>query len=111
VEGSNIFQGYDGQFGSFSSQWFQWSEDGLFIGQFGHPASGYQSDGSLWDGAAGNIAMMATASYLGDVYLFNTDEGYHAGIHRWKVSNLQSLQELSGNAAIGDSVLLQPNGQ
>ena len=107
VEGSNIFEGYDGQYGSFSSQWMHWSEDGLLIGQFGHPSNGLAADGTLFPGAAGNIATMATVTDGGNIYLYNSDEGYHPGIHRWTISGLGSLHEVTGSALLGGVVNLQ----
>jgi hypothetical protein len=106
VEGSNIFEGYDGQWGSFSSQWMHWSEDGLLIGQFGHSASG-ETNGILFPGAAGNIATMATVTVGANIYLYNSDEGNHTGIHQWKISGLDSIHEVSGTAQLGGAVDLQ----
>jgi hypothetical protein len=107
VEGSNIFEGYDGQYGSFSSQWMHWSEDGLLIGQFGHPANGAVTGGTLYPGAAGNIGTMATVMAGNNIYLYNSDEGYHPGIHRWTISGLDTIREVSGSAQLGGTVALQ----
>jgi hypothetical protein len=101
VEGNNIFQGYDGQWGGFSSQWMHWQDDGLLIGQFGHSAGSVQTDGALFPGAAGNIESMATVSIGGSIYLYNSDEGYHPGIHQWWISGLDTIHELSGSASVG----------
>ncbi len=106
VEGSNVLEGYDGQYGTFSSQWMHWREDGLLIGQFGHPANGTAADGTLYPGAAGNIARMATVSVNGDAYLFASDESYHPGIHVWKISGLDTVQEVTGTTLLGGTVLL-----
>jgi hypothetical protein len=106
VEGSNIFEGYDGMWASFSSQWMHWSEDGLLIGQFGHPAYG-QTNGILFPGAAGNIATMATVAVGANIYLYNSDEGNHPGIHQWKISGLDTIHEVSGTAQLGRTVDLQ----
>jgi len=107
VEGSNVFEGYDGQYGSFSSQWMHWNQDGLLIGQFGHPAHGNAPDGTLWPEAAGNIATMGTASANGNIYLYNSDESYHPGIHQWTISGLDTIHELAGSSSIGGTVILQ----
>ncbi|MGH7869801.1 MAG: hypothetical protein ACREP9_19755, partial [Candidatus Dormibacteraceae bacterium] len=107
AEGNSIFEGYAGQFYSFSSQWMHWSEDGLLIGQFGHSCNPPPADGSLWPGCAGNIAMMSTASANGQIYLYNSDENYHPGIHQWTISGLDSIHEISGTVKIGGTVTLQ----
>lgn len=122
VEGDYIFEGYGGNNSSFSSQWMQWSQDGLLIGQFGHavyglftwglyegqigPAGG-ASDGTLFPGAAGNNGSMATASVNGDIYVYSSDESYHHGIHQFKISGLDTIHELMGSAAVGETVILQ----
>ena len=90
-EGKYILQGYDGQWGTFASQWFLYGEAGNFIHQFGHgftlPAP---SDGSEYPAAAGNIWTMGTAAAGNCIYLVNSDEGYHPGVHLTKVCNLPS---------------------
>jgi len=108
VEGNNVFQGYDGQYGAFSSQWMHWWEDGLMIGQFGHPANVYNEDGGVFAGSAGNIASMTSVSVGKDVYLYNSDESLHPGIHRWRISGLDTIHELSGTATLGSTVALNP---
>jgi len=106
VEGSNIIQGYDGQNSTFSSQWMHWNQDGLLIGQFGHPY-GLNPEGGMSAGAAGNIEKMSTVSANGNVYLYNSDESLHPGIHQWRISNLGSIHELMGSASLGGTVILQ----
>jgi hypothetical protein len=107
AEGNSIFEGFAGNYFDFSSQWMQWSEDGLLIGQFGHACNPPPADGSLWPGCGGNIATMFTASANGNIYLYNSDENYHPGVHQWTISGLDSIHEISGTAQIGGTVTLQ----
>jgi hypothetical protein len=107
VEGSNVFEGYDGQWGSYASQWMHWNEDGLLIGQFGKGFNNYPGDGSLILEAAGNIETMTTVSVGSNIYLYNSDEGNHPGIHQWKITGLDSIHELRGLAPLGGTVTLQ----
>jgi hypothetical protein len=107
VEGSNVFEGYNGNWGTFSSQWMHWSEDGLLIGQFGNTPQSGGNSGTLVPGAAGNILTMATVPVNGNIYLYTSDEGYHPGIHSWKISGLDSVHEESGSAPIGGVLILQ----
>jgi len=107
VEASNVFEGYDGQWGTFSSQFMHWSDDGLLIGQFGHPANGLGPGNTLWAGAAGNIGSMATATVGKSIYLYNSDEAEHPGVHQWTVKGLDSVVELSGLSQLGGVVQLQ----
>jgi len=108
VEGNNVLEGYDGQYSAFSSQWMHWWEDGLMIGQFGHPANVYNEDGGVFAGSAGNIASMTSVSVGKDMYLYNSDESLHPGIHRWRISGLDTIHELSGTATLGSTVVLNP---
>ena len=107
VEGSNVFEGYTGMYATFSNQWMHWSEDGLLIGQFGHPADDYPENGPISPEAAGNVLTMATASAGDNIYLYNSDESYHPGIHQWKISGLDSVHELIGSASLGGTVALK----
>jgi hypothetical protein len=90
-EGKYIIQGYDGQWGPYASQWFLYNETGTFLGQYGHgftlPAP---SDGSEYPFAAGNIWTMSTAMSTDGkcIYLINSDEGYHPGVHVTQFCNL-----------------------
>jgi hypothetical protein len=106
VDGNNVVEGYDGQYGSFSSQWMHWWDDGLMIGQFGHPADGLAPNGTLFEGAAGNIATMASVTVGDSIYLYNSDESYHPGVHRWKISGLGSIKEIGGTTYLGQTVIL-----
>ncbi len=83
-------------------------DDGLLVGQFGHSAGSTEPDGSLYPGAAGNIQSMATATVKDSVYLYNSDEGYHPGIHQWRITGLDTIHEVSGTAAIGRTTSLTP---
>jgi Bacterial Ig-like domain (group 3)/FlgD Ig-like domain len=107
VEGSSVIEGYNGNDWTFSNQWMHWSEDGLLIGQFGHTSDTHAPDGSPYPGTAGNILTMSTAMVDGNIYLYNSDENYHAGIGRWTISGLDSIHEVSGSTALGDTVVLQ----
>ncbi len=90
---NNIFTGYHGEFwkNSQTNYFNHYYEDGLAIGQFG-------TDGSISlptdIGAAGNaLSPVVVKDASGDLYVYHGDESAHAGIHRWKISNLSSIQE------------------
>ena len=106
VEGNNILEGYNGNHASFSNQWMHWWWDGLLIGQFGQVPTYQAPDGSLVPEAAGNILKMSTATVGGDVYLYHGDEDYHPGIHRWRISGLDTIQEVKGTGKLGGIVVL-----
>lgn len=107
VEGSNVFEGFNGNYCSVSSQWMHWSEDGLLIGQFGHVAYGFPPGEGYPAGAAGNIAMMNTVAYQGKIYLYTSDESIHPGVHQWTINGLNTIKEVSGWANLGATTSLQ----
>jgi len=87
----NIFWGYHGEFwkASQTNYWDHFWDDGLFVGQMG--AFGH---GQAIFGMAGNVlAANMVKDAAGNIYLYHNDEGQHGGVHRWKISNLNSIQE------------------
>jgi hypothetical protein len=46
-------------------------------------------------GLAGNVANIPIVKIGNDIYLYCNDEWYHGGIHRWKVSGLDSIKVTS----------------
>ena len=108
TEGSNIFVMYDGQYSTAGDQIYHYWEDGLMVGQFGN--SSPHPDNFLANipaGQANNTAAMATVLVGADVYLYNTDESDHSPLHRWHVSNLDSVHEFSASSPLGASSTLQ----
>ncbi len=92
---NNIITGYHGEFWkNFQTNYYNhYYEDGLAIGQFG-------TDGWLQkynvapEGYAGNaLSPLAVKDSFGDIYLYHGDEAQHAGVHRWKITNLNSIKE------------------
>ncbi|MEO6637022.1 MAG: hypothetical protein ABIN25_02025 [Ginsengibacter sp.] len=92
---NNIFTGHHGEFWkNFQTNYYNhYNEDGLAIGQFG-------TDGWLQRyavspaGYAGNaLSPLAVKDTSGNIYLYHGDEAQHAGVHRWKITNLNSIQE------------------
>lgn len=93
--GKSVFWGYNGEFwkGGQVNKWNQVYEDGLFVGQFGitgAEVSGLESPPMM----AGNAfsAGMVTGTD-GGTYLYHNDESFHSGVHRWKVTGLESISE------------------
>ena len=94
--GHDIIEAYDGQYGYYSNQWMHYNDDGMFVGQFGVTVDDYWARPARIDtelfgpeaapGLAGNISVAAMVSNAGTEYIYCTDEGYHAGIHRWHLS-------------------------
>lgn len=111
----DIFAAVNGNWGHFSCQFFQYRDDGLLVGQFGwRTEDRYRREGipNPWRGEAlapgfcGNIFMFKVAEVGKDYYLYHQDEGYRAGLHRWHISNLDSIYEMKGTGAMGGTVQL-----
>jgi len=46
-------------------------------------------------GMAGNAFDPDLAKVGDTVYLYHNDESYHAGLHRWKISNTENIKEFN----------------
>lgn len=89
----NIFWGYHGEFWkqSQTNKWNHVYDNGLFVGQFGELGPYYRNIESP-AGMAGNALSAGVIEQNGSYYLYHGDESYHGGVHRWKISNLASIQ-------------------
>lgn len=96
INGRNIFWGYHGEFwkGNQVNKWNHIWDDGLFVGQFG--ATGLDDPGEAPPRMAGNV-LGADIVHVkdGELYLYHNDEGRHGGLHRWKITGLNSIVEQS----------------
>ncbi|MEO8110612.1 MAG: Ig-like domain-containing protein [Ginsengibacter sp.] len=92
---NNIITGYHGEAwkNSQTNYYNHYYEDGLAIGQFGYDR--YLGSSIAGYGVAGNALSptLVKDNATGDLYLYHGDESIHAGIHRWKISNLSSISE------------------
>ncbi|WP_207423404.1 PA14 domain-containing protein [Desertivirga brevis] len=106
----NIFWGYNGEFwkNNQTNKWNHVYDNGLFVGQFGTVGVDVK-DEEAPAGMAGNCFATAIVK-LGDAYyLYHNDESFHSGVHRWKISGLNSISEfvvpvelnLSGRGLLG----------
>ena len=97
VSGRNIIWGYHGESwkGSETNEWDHIYDDGLFIGQFGitGPEILRQEAPAMFAGNSFSAAL--TTDKSGNVYLYHNDESAHGGVHRWKISDLNSISEQS----------------
>lgn len=115
----DIFAGVSGNWQQFSCQFFHYRDDGLLVGQFGWRGSDMYSSPGLgypnpWvgqllaPGFCGNPVAFKIVQVGKDYYIYNTDEGYRAGAHRWHIWNLESVHEAAGEVALGGTVRLDP---
>ncbi len=92
----NIFWNYHGEFwgGGQTNKWNHVYDNGLLVSQFGITTA----DARLmdWDAPpmlAGNVFSSTVVKVGNDLYVYHNDEAVHSGLHRWKITNLNSIQE------------------
>ncbi|HEV7329727.1 MAG TPA: PKD domain-containing protein [Flavisolibacter sp.] len=95
--GKHVVWGYHGEFwrNTQVNKYNHYFENGLFIGQFGVTGDEPSVRGIE---AAPQMAGNALLPVLvkgpdGNLYLYHGDETHHGGIHRWKVTGLETIEE------------------
>ncbi|WP_018614248.1 T9SS type A sorting domain-containing protein [Segetibacter koreensis] len=100
----NIVWGYNGEFWkqSQTNKWNHVYDNGLFVGQFGvtGPEVKGQEAAAMMAGNAFSPAMVKVGN---NYYLYHNDESHHGGVHRWKISGIETIQEQS--CLLSDSFL------
>ena len=93
--GHHVFYAYRGENWQAAevNKYRHYFDDGLFIGEF----EVTDADGNGIEAAPG-MAGNAYSSWLvtlpdGRVFIYHNDEGYHAGVHRWRVDGLDTVAE------------------
>ncbi|MBC7507977.1 MAG: T9SS type A sorting domain-containing protein [Ferruginibacter sp.] len=90
----HIFWGYHGEFWK-QSQTNIWNHvdanTGLFIAQFGAIKKDYGIEEAPPE-VAGNVFGGTVVEVNGNVYLYHNDEGVNNGVHRWKITGLNTVQ-------------------
>lgn len=93
---SLIVWGYHGEFwkGSQTNIWNLFSDNGLFLFQFGISGIDALFKGEAAEGMAGN-ALSGTLMKLpdGDMALISNDESYHGAIQVWRIKGLNTIQQ------------------
>ncbi len=93
---NNIFWNYHGEFwkSSQTNIFNHVYDNGLMVGQFGTTGPDWQNDPAPPPMMAGNAFSLASVKDAnGNIYIYHNDESSHAGVHRWKVSNLNSINQ------------------
>jgi hypothetical protein len=96
VKENNIFWGYHGEFWkqTQTNKWQHVYGDGLLVGVFGVTGIDFGGNGAVSPAQmAGNVLTAGIVKIEKDYYLYHCDESYHGGVHRWKISNLNTIQE------------------
>lgn len=90
---SFLIWGYNGEFWNAgqTNRYNLYHESGLHLTHFGTDTLSGQ--GAAFYGMAGNAFSWDVVKVGPDYYLWTCDEGYHAGVHRWKLTNMESIRE------------------
>ncbi len=91
----SIFWGYNGEFwkNGQTNKWNHYLDNGLMVGQFGVVR---RADIKMEEAPYGLGSNAVTGTFVkvgADYYLYHCDEGFHAGVHRWRISGLNTIQE------------------
>jgi DNA-binding beta-propeller fold protein YncE len=89
-----VFWGYHGEFwkSSQTNKWNQLYENGLMIGQFGVTGPEVKGQEAAPE-MAGNVLAASVVKVNDNIYLYHNDEGHHSGVHRWKITGLNTIKE------------------
>lgn len=93
--GDLIAYGYHGEFwrGGQASQFIFWDDSGLFLVQCGQPSYPWRNLSSSYPGTSGNaFSPDLVRGPDGDYYLYHNDESVNGGIHRWRITGMDTLQ-------------------
>ncbi|MCJ8210220.1 hypothetical protein MUY27_10900 [Mucilaginibacter sp. RS28] len=93
VMGRNVFWGYYGEgWGNGEvNKWNHVYDDGLFIGQFGTTTDWHAEAQPMMAGNA--FAAKIVKDKFGHVYIYHNDESFHSGVHRWRITGLNTIKE------------------
>lgn len=90
----SIIWGYNGEFWkqSQTNKWNHVYDNGLFISQFGitGPETKGQEAAAMMAGNAFSPSIVKAGT---NYYLYHNDESYHGGVHRWKITGLETIHE------------------
>ncbi len=91
----NIFYSYKGENYKANqvNKYNHFYDNGLMIGQFGVVGADANLAGEAAEMMAGNTTTLAIVKVGSVYYLYHNDESYHSGVHRWKITGLNTIQE------------------
>jgi hypothetical protein len=92
---NNIFWNYHGEFwkNSQTNIWNHYHESGLMAGQFGVVTPEAEAiESEAFAKGAGNVFSSTVVKVGNDYYIYHNDESVHGGVHRWKISRLNTIE-------------------
>src|SRR5690606_37256841 len=103
----NIFWNHHGEFwkNSQTNYWNHFLDNGLMVGQFGiNNLEGEATSKEAYAMGAGNVFSSTFVKVGNDFYLYHNDESVHGGVHRWKVTGLNTIAEQNISIAMTPAV-------
>ncbi|MBC7534597.1 MAG: T9SS type A sorting domain-containing protein [Ferruginibacter sp.] len=95
VHDDNVFWGYHGEFWK-QSQVNKWNHidanTGLFVNQFGVTGKDFLQSTEAPPEMAGNVFTGGVVTVDGETFLYHNDESAHGGVHRWRISGLNTIE-------------------
>jgi hypothetical protein len=99
VKDKHIFWNYHGEFWkqSQTNKWQHVYDNGLLLGVFGITGRDTFNGKEVWDQEAvpemaGNTLSAGIVKVGEDYYIYHCDESHHGGVHRWKISGLNTIR-------------------
>jgi hypothetical protein len=90
----HIITGYHGEFwkSSQANMYNHYLDNGLAVGQFGTVGPKYSLAPAMMAGNALS-PQLVSGDNDDEMYLWHGDESYHSGMHKWKISGLNTIHE------------------
>ncbi|MEO6548604.1 MAG: hypothetical protein ABIN94_11415 [Ferruginibacter sp.] len=96
ILGRNLVTSYHGEFwkNAQTNMYNHYLDNGLAIGQFGVTRETAKGNApAMYAGNALTPMLVADPSSSNAMYLYHGDEAAHSGVHRWKISGLNTIKE------------------
>ncbi|TDH24646.1 hypothetical protein EXU57_15025 [Segetibacter sp. 3557_3] len=95
VCGDFIVQGHHGEFwkGGQTNEYKLFFKNGLLLRNFGTNVQKINRDLAAPAEMAGNALTICLTRVDKSIYMYHGDESYHSGLHRWKISGIESVRE------------------
>src|SRR5690606_24012588 len=78
---------------SQTNYWQHYLDIGLMVGQFGiNNLEGEATNKEAYAQGAGNVFSSTVVKVGSDYYIYHNDESVHGGVHRWKITGLNTIQ-------------------
>ena len=96
IVGNNLITSYHGEFwkNTQTNKYNHYLDDGLAVGQFGVVKEETNGESpAMYAGNALTPMAVADPNSPNSIYLYHGDESTHSGVHRWKISGLNTITE------------------